>query len=283
VTGAEPYPLEGVVSWNMNTTCNYRCTYCTQRFLDDRTRWAKDVPAFVAGFARLPGDWEIKLSGGEPFLHPHFLDLVAALVDQGRRVSVVTNLSARDDVLARFATLTAARPGIISASLHLEYIDPDPFRAKVERLARVHAGRICVTCVATRANLPRLEALRAAFAPIPFKVQPEKEDREVIGYTESELAHLDVLGGHNGTGEVAPDYSGRPCWAGARYFIVDHRGDVYRCYPARKERAEQLGNLLDGSFRPRFSAEPCRYRYCNCTVPRERGMVRGGPRCSPVA
>ena len=36
------YPLEGVVSWNMNTTCNYRCTYCTQRFVDDRGAWARD-------------------------------------------------------------------------------------------------------------------------------------------------------------------------------------------------------------------------------------------------
>jgi hypothetical protein len=32
------YPLEGVASWNMNTTCNYRCSYCTQRFVDDRGR-----------------------------------------------------------------------------------------------------------------------------------------------------------------------------------------------------------------------------------------------------
>src|SRR6185503_3615226 len=70
------YPLEGVVSWNMNTTCNYRCSYCTQRFLDDRAQWARDLPRFLAAFAALPGDWEIKLSGGEPFCHPDFFDAV---------------------------------------------------------------------------------------------------------------------------------------------------------------------------------------------------------------
>ncbi|HEY5944988.1 MAG TPA: hypothetical protein VIV40_05825, partial [Kofleriaceae bacterium] len=63
------------------------------------------------------------------------------------------------------------------------------------------------------------------------------------------------------------------CWAGARYFIVDHRGEAYRCYPARRQRTERLGNLLDGSFRVRMAAEPCRYAYCNCTVPQQRGMV----------
>ena len=26
----------GAVSWNMNDTCNYRCSYCTQRLLPDR-------------------------------------------------------------------------------------------------------------------------------------------------------------------------------------------------------------------------------------------------------
>lgn len=273
---APAYPLEGVVSWNMNTTCNYRCTYCTQRFLDDRTRWAKDVPAFVAAFARLAGDWEIKLSGGEPFLHPRFLELVEALVAQGRRVSVVTNLSAREDVLLRYAELTARRAGVLSASLHLQYADPVAFRAKVARVAQSHVGRVCVTCVATRDALPRLAELRALFAPIPFKVQPEKQDRVVIDYGEDEREVLEALGGHNGTGEIAPDYSGRECWAGARYFVVDDRGEAYRCYPARKLRAERLGNLLDGTFRPRFAPEPCRYGYCNCTVPRERGMVVGG-------
>ena len=46
---------------------------------------------------------------------------VAALAAAGRRVSVVTNFSASDEDLARFAALTAPRPGVFSASLHLEY------------------------------------------------------------------------------------------------------------------------------------------------------------------
>jgi hypothetical protein len=31
--------------------------------------------------------------------------------------------------------------------------------------------------------------------------------------------------------------------------------------------------MLDGSFKLRAEAEPCRYAYCNCTVPQQRGMV----------
>lgn len=278
---APPYPLEGVVSWNMNTTCNYRCSYCTQRFVDDRKAWARDGPRFIAAFARLPGDWEVKLSGGEPFRHPDFLELVGGLAAQGRRVSVVTNLSAPDEVITEFVRLTSGRPGIFSASLHLEYADPGAFRDKLERVTRAHRGSTCVTCVATRENLPLLAGLRSLFAPTAFKVQPEKHDRDVVDYTDAELDVIDALGGHNNTGVVAPSYMGRACWAGSRYFIVDHRGEAFRCYPARRRRQDEpvgrLGNLLDGTFSLSFEARPCPYSYCNCTVPRDRGMVRGDP------
>jgi len=268
-----PYPLEGVVSWNMNTVCNYRCSYCTQRFLDDRKQWAKDLPAFLDAFAALPGDWEIKLSGGEPFRHPDFLGAVTRLANTGLRVSVVTNFSADRPTLAAFANATAHRPGVVSASLHLEHVEVEAFLDKARWFASLHAGSFCVTCVGTRQNLPWLSALGERFAPLAFKVQPEKQDRDVIAYTAPELEALKGLGGHNGTGFVAPSFQGLPCWAGSRYFIVDHRGEAYRCYPARRYREERLGNLLDGSFRLALDAAPCRYTYCNCTVPQQRGMV----------
>lgn len=265
------YPLEGVVSWNMNTTCNYRCSYCTQRFVDDRKQWARDLPRFIEAFVALPGDWEVKLSGGEPFRHPDFLDTVRALVDGGVRVSVVTNLSASEEVLAEYAQAVSSRPGVFSASLHLEYAEPEVFFAKLRRFSEIYAGRVCATLVATRENLHRVDALRALFPEL--KVQPEKQDRQVIAYTSAERQRLEALGGHNGTGRIDPDFSGQLCWAGARYFIVDHQGHAYRCYPARRKREEYLGNLLDGSFRLGLRATPCAYTYCNCTVPQQRDMV----------
>lgn len=275
---APPYPLEGVVSWNMNTVCNYRCSYCTQRFLDDRKQWARDLPRFLDAFAALPGDWEIKLSGGEPFQHPGFLGAVRALTDAGRRVSVVTNLSASPETLAAFAEATAARPGVLSASLHLEYAEPLAFRDKLARIRDGYAGSVVATCVATRESLPRLPELAALFreAGLTLRAQPEKQDRDVIAYTPEERAAIEALGGHNGTGLVEPSFEGRLCWAGARYLIVDHRGEAWRCYPARRRRTERLGNLLDGSFRLELEPRPCVYAWCNCTVPQQRGMVTGG-------
>lgn len=267
--------------WNINTTCNYRCSYCTQRFLEDRARWARDTTAFLRGFSQLPGPWEIKLSGGEPFQHPTFLEIVSGLRSLGHSISVVTNFSASPEKLQAFLNAAGAALRVFSASLHLEYISqPSDLQAFIDKGKTVQAnlppqGAFNVTCVATQQHLPYLAELAERFAVqgLRFKVQPEKQSGDVIPYTAAEQAELLRLGGHNRSGQVAWNFAGRPCWSGARAFTLDDRGQAWRCYPARRYRAQYLGNLLDGSFRLAAGPSPCLYAYCNCTVPLERGMM----------
>ena len=280
-----PRPEEGVVSWNINTACNYRCSYCTQRFKEDRGRWSRDTPRFLAAFGRLPGRWEVKLSGGEPFVHPTLDEIVAGLAGLGHRVSVVTNFAAPLPKLLAFAAAARGRAGIFSCSLHLEYVDDlDAFIDKALAVAAalaeaadpsLPAPRLCVTSVATRAALPRLPAIAERFAArgLVFKVQPEKQDREVIPYSTEEQVVLLRLGGHNNTGRIVHEYRGRPCWAGARYFIVDDQGTAFRCYPARRLKIERMGDFLSPSFTLADGPSPCLYRQCNCTVPIARRMM----------
>ncbi|MHB2015676.1 MAG: radical SAM protein [Candidatus Xenobia bacterium] len=273
-----PRPQEGCVSWNINTACNYRCSYCTQRFKEDRGRWSRDTPRFLEAFARLPGPWEIKLSGGEPFVHPTLREIASGLAGLGHRISVVTNFSASREKLDAFIDACQGRIRVFSCSLHLEYVrDVDAFVDKA-RYVSERVGSLNVTTVATRDALPQLASLAERFsrAGVTFKIQPEKQDRDVISYTPDEISALQALGGHNQIGEVAPDYSGRPCWAGARYFILDDRGEAWRCYPARRFRLEPMGNFLSPDFRLADAPLPCRYRYCNCTVPISRGMMPRG-------
>lgn len=273
------------MSWNVNTACNYRCSYCSQRFKEDRGRWSRDTPRFLAAFGRLEGRWEIKLSGGEPFVHPTFAELVAGLSGLGHRVSVVTNFSASQAKLEEFIAAGGGRIGLVSCSLHLEYVpDLAPFVAKARWLSDalqvaadpdLPAPELCVTCVATRANLARLPEIAAEFkaAGVRFKVQPEKQDRDVIGYSAQEREQILALGGHNLTGVIEHSFLGQPCWSGSRYFILDDLGQAYRCYPARRYRLEHLGDFLDPEFALNQGPEPCLYRYCNCTVPIARNMM----------
>jgi MoaA/NifB/PqqE/SkfB family radical SAM enzyme len=279
---ATPEPVEGVITWNINTACNYRCSYCTQRFLEDRARWSKDTDGFIHAFReRLPGVWEVKLSGGEPFQHPTLIEITKGLKDAGHFVSVVTNFSANEKKLEAFLEAAQQSLRVFSASLHLEYVDTDAAlqtfaeKGKLVQSRLGDRGSFNITCVATRQNLARLVELKAFFEGhgLRFKVQPEKQERDIIEYTEAEKNFLLSLGGHNNLQELHFDFEGRPCWAGAKSFTLDDKGNAWRCYPARRYRTQYLGNFLSDAFALAEGPSPCLYSYCNCTVPIERQMM----------
>jgi MoaA/NifB/PqqE/SkfB family radical SAM enzyme len=279
---APPTPAEGVITWNINTTCNYRCSYCTQRFLEDRARWSQDTPAFLHAFQRkLPGTWEIKISGGEPFQHPTLNEIVAGIREANHFVSVVTNFSAPMKKLESFLQSAQSSLRVFSASLHLEYVDSDAeLSSFAERATFVQEkiagfGSFNITCVATRQNISRLLELKNFFEArgLRFKIQPEKQERDIIEYTDEEKRFLLSLGGHNQLQELHFNFQGRPCWAGAKSFTLDDKGNAWRCYPARRYRAQYLGNLLTENFSLADGPSPCLYAYCNCTVPIERKMM----------
>lgn len=289
MTGVPPRPGEGVVCWNLGTACNYRCPYCTQQDKRDRTRLAGDTERFLGSFARLPGRWEVKLSGGEPFVHPGLDAIASGLAALGHRVSVVTNLSSPRERLASFVAAARGRVGVFSASLHLPYVaDVGEFLGRVlfvaERLRdaadpSLPAPGLGVTTVATREALPLLPGLARRFADagVAFKVQPEKRSSRVVLYSEEERALLLSLGGHNLTGEIEHRYLGRACWAGAAALVLDDTGEAWRCYPARRARRDRLGSFLGEGFALAPGPSPCTYETCYCTVPIARGMMERRP------
>lgn len=273
--------VTGVVSWNINDTCNYRCSYCTQRFMPQRTYRLEEIQAYLDAFGALPGAWEIKMSGGEPFQQPGLHEIAAGLVEQGHLISIQTNFSTSEAKLRRFLEATAGSLHIFAASLHLEYDTPEAFieKAKLVQDALTEGASFCVTSVAVP---ERLLQLRDEVAPlfaahdIAFKVQPEKVRGVVREYTEAQEAILRQLGGHNGTGWIEPDFRGRLCYAGANYFIIKSNGDAFRCYPASRGSGpgNRLGSFLEGitlNDGPRM----CPFDHCNCTVPIHRGMIQG--------
>lgn len=276
-------PIHGVVSWNMNDTCNYRCSYCTQRHMPDRTGKLEDLEKTLETFRRLPGHWEFKLSGGEPFRQTGLDEIVAGLVSMGHIISIQTNFSAKEERLRSFLEASRGSLNIFSASLHLEYATPDEFvdRYSIVQEYEQFGVSFHVTSVATP---ERLEELRDEVGPyfesqgITLKIQPEKVRGYVREYSESQKSVLIQLGGHNKTGKIEHNFQGKLCYSGANYIVIKSTGEAFRCYPASRVggRYAKLGSitegiaLLDG---PRI----CPYTYCNCTVPIQRGMIEGHP------
>jgi len=273
-----------VLSWNLNDACNYRCSYCTQRFQKDRSRQLADPALARRRLGALPGSWEIKLSGGEPFVQPGLGELVAGLVAQGHLISIQTNFSAPDAQVQSFLEATRGALHLFSASLHLEYATPAAFAERYQRLIRPWeaAGvRFHVTAVATPARLPELHDRVAPFfreQGIVFKVQPEKVHGVVRRYTPAEERLLLDLGGHNLTRQIAPNYQGRLCWAGCRYLVIKSSGAAWRCYAASRVggRHARLGDL-DAGLALLPGPRLCPYVHCCCTVPIQRGMIDGVP------
>ena len=274
-------PVQGVVSWNMNDVCNYRCSYCTQRHMGDRSGQLEDIERTLKSFESLPGHWEFKLSGGEPFRQTGLDQIVAGLVSMGHSISIQTNFSAPEAALRSFLEASRNALHVFSASLHLEYATPESFVEKYQIIkeyeplgVRFHVTSVGVT--------QRLDQLRDEVKPfferngIELKVQPEKIRGYVRPYSDSEKKTLIELGGHNQTGKIEHNFQGKLCFSGANYIVIKSDGQAYRCYPGSRVggRYANLGSLRDGitlNDGPRI----CPYTYCNCTVPIQRGMIEG--------
>lgn len=271
----------GVVSWNMNDTCNYRCSYCTQRHMPDRTGKIADIENTVSAFRALQGNWEFKLSGGEPFRQPGLNEIAQELVAMGHVISIQTNFSANETILRQFLESTRNSLHVFSASLHLEYATPEEFVAKYSIIREYEplGVKFHVTSVGIPAELLRLKNEIAPFFEehgITLKVQPEKIRGYVRNYSDEEIQLLLELGGHNLTGKIENNFQGKLCHSGANYIVVKSSGEAFRCYPASRVGGKfaRIGSLTEG-FDLLSGPKICPYTYCNCTVPIQRGMIEG--------
>ena len=283
--------LQPTVEWQVNGKCNYDCSYCIQSkksrvgFPSDET-----VKAIVGEFAELPGQWEVKMSGGEPFAFKGYIDLVIPqLVERTPHlISTLTNFSAPVGVMEKFCKLTGDRLRITSASLHPEFVEFETFLDKAieyRELRQVHNPNssfvVNVVLVPGRVKhhfeyRQRLEELDVRYFPQLMKIKGG-----VYPYEQQELEMIEQLTGASHdprTVNRAPSYQGLHCEAGSWYFTVDKNGDAWTCRTDKRFREERqgptLGNLADGTFELRGSGGKCPYPICPCTVPANRGIVR---------
>jgi len=287
-----PFPdLEPTVEWQVNGHCNYDCPYCIQSkasrvgFPGDAT-----VKAIINQFANLPGQWEIKMSGGEPFAFKGFINLVIPeLVSKTRhKISVLTNFSAPLNVLERFCKLTSERLRITSASLHPDTANVDEFIEKAiayRQFREQHNpnSSFVVNVVLVPGNVKNHFSYRQQIEAEGMRYFPQlmKIKGGVYPYQESEYQMIEQLtDGSRDPRKVnrAPNYEGVHCESGAWYFTVDKNGEAYSCRTGKRfldvNDEARMGNLVDGTFSLRSNGGPCPYPICPCTVPANRGIIR---------
>jgi MoaA/NifB/PqqE/SkfB family radical SAM enzyme len=120
-----------MIDWYIGKRCNFSCSYCAD-FIHDN--YSAHVPfekmkIFVDKIVERYGTnihWS--LTGGEPTLNPHFIQLLEYLQDKKYHISVCTNGSRSIDYLIKMYKLVDN----VTYSMHFEHITPklDEYKEK---------------------------------------------------------------------------------------------------------------------------------------------------------
>lgn len=281
--GSAAKPLRPVVNWNIVGGCNYRCSYCVQKHADGvGGPTQQQLATGLETLCALPGQWEFKISGGEPFLLKSLPHVAQTLAGAGHTVSLLTNLSAPMAVIGRFIAAAGEKLRTFSCSLHPEETSAADFLAKAlavrALLADLPKASFVVNYVVQPGHIAQAAALRRQFEAAGLKFYPQimringvPASYGLIDRWRLHRAFADLHGPAN----INRGYShrGKPCHAGHRYFIIHPRGDAYTCYPGKREGSGYLGNIYEGSLRLNSGPLPCTHELCPCTVPQNRGVL----------
>jgi radical SAM protein with 4Fe4S-binding SPASM domain len=165
VVGNDYHPA--YVVWELTLRCDQPCTHCGSRAGDARASELSTAEALrvVAELAALRAR-EVVLIGGEAYLHPGFLDIVAALKAAGIRPTMTTGGRQLDGDLAR--AIAAAGMYLVSVSVDgleathdLQRAVPGSFRSAMAALGHLRdAGvRTAANTNVNRLNRGDLEPL----------------------------------------------------------------------------------------------------------------------------
>ncbi len=109
------------VVWELTLRCDQPCTHCGSRAGDPRESELTTEEAMgVVDQLAAAGALEVVLIGGEAYLHPGFLQIIAALKARGVRATMTTG---GRGVTAQLAAQMAAA-GLFSASVSLDGLEP---------------------------------------------------------------------------------------------------------------------------------------------------------------
>lgn len=100
----EPLPIEVktlnrpnslVIEWKLHDKCNYDCVFCTPENKAGKIGWFsleknKEIADAIHNLANGKPYW-IQLTGGEPTLYPHFIELLQHIKQNGGMTRVISN------------------------------------------------------------------------------------------------------------------------------------------------------------------------------------------------
>ena len=258
-----------LITLELTPACTNRCPGCFNPFRDERSRpplpaseWRRILEQ-VCSAAHL-----VKLSGGEPTLHPEFDSILALLEEFDQPFSLFTNalwerpawLVQRLLSIPKFHVALISLHGATSAAHEAFTGVPGSFAETMANLRyAVSAGlRVCLSTVIHRQNLDELEGIARLAAELGVKVSFARmlcAEPSSLEPTPAELRaavveieRLRAAGYRIKFGNCIPQCfissSSAGCLAGVAYCAIGPWGDLRPC----THSTTVCGNVLTGSL-----------------------------------
>ena len=258
-------------SWDIHYRCNFRCPYCW--FYKE---WAKmssrnvylSPDEWMVHWKRIYdryGEVKIEIVGGEPFIYPHFIELIKKLSDI-HLIKITTNLSGD---IERFVKEISPEMVSLDLNYHLFFIDLETAIKKAQLLnnSGFKSGICFLAYPPQMKQIDRLSkvfkdaginfALAAFWGEHEGKKYPESytpEEREMM---RPYLGDVDRLSYHLN----AKSPRGKLCNAGYKYASIQGDGNVVRCGPLADK---SIGNILNEDFKLYEKPFSCESDLCPC-------------------
>jgi hypothetical protein len=289
VTSRWPHQESIKVEWNIGKRCNYDCSYCPSAIHDNFSTHANiDIlKKAAAQLINLGKPIRISFTGGEPTVHPKFLDLVEYCKDIGVNwISVTTN----GTLPAEFYRNLPIEQ--ILFSIHFEY----DWTRVVDTIKKVHSFanvNIIAQIMALDSKMDQVLQARAIMLQdhIPNTIRRIRwihDDRDVFDDMRYNLRDLKWIKEQEATIKEntviflkeEPDaprlmhandiiklhmnkYKGWTCNAGIESLMINWDGNVHR---ATCRVGGSLGNIYEGNFVAPSKPVTCDRNFCTCAA-----------------
>jgi MoaA/NifB/PqqE/SkfB family radical SAM enzyme len=283
ITSAWPHQDQIKIEWNLGKRCNYDCSYCPSS-IHDNSSTHTDVEILKATVDKLMAFGKpirISFTGGEPCVHPKFLELVKYCKHVGVSwISVTTNGTLPYEF---YSTLEADQ---IVFSIHLEFDWKRVFNT-VESVNMLSNKKVIAQIMAHHDYMGAVLQLRAKclLAHIPNTVRRirwTEGDHDLFDDMRYNANDLNWLKEQEATveGNCVIDatqimhandviklhlnkYKGWTCNAGIESLMINWDGDVHR---ATCRVGGSLGNIYEGDFVAPSEPVTCDRNFCTCAA-----------------
>jgi MoaA/NifB/PqqE/SkfB family radical SAM enzyme len=243
-------------------SCNYDCSYCPfAKRRDSRETLRQDAVELLRFTAWVEEQQEamaiLLTPWGEGLVRRHYIEALVRLscAPHVGRVAIQTNLSSN----LRWVERADREALSLWCTYHPAQVSRRSFLERLALLRRAGV-RFSVGVVGRREHFGEIAAVRDALVPGEYLWINALDPRPANYYTAGDEAFLSGIDPHFAFNAAPPPSLGAACRAGSRSISVDGNGDVRPCHFI----GTPLGNLYDGSFRPR--SRPCPNARCDCYI-----------------